>query len=138
MYREAMTDFLIAFAAALVAMAVIDGLWLGLVARSFYRRHLAPLMAERPNWTAAAAFYLLYVLGVTVFAVLPGVEADSLLDAAWRGALFGLVAYATYDLTNAATLRGWPTIVVVVDMAWGTVLSATVAAAATGVVLLIG
>jgi uncharacterized membrane protein len=84
------------------------------------------------------AFYLLYILGVTVFAVLPGVDANSVLDAAWRGALFGLVAYATYDLTNAATLRGWPTIVVVVDMAWGAVLSATVAGVAAGAVLLIG
>lgn len=132
-----MTDFLIAFVAALLAMAVIDGLWLGLVARSFYRRHLGPLMAERPNWTAAVAFYLLYVVGVTVFAALPGAEAESLADAAWRGGLFGLVAYATYDLTNGATLRGWPNIVVVVDMAWGTILSAAIATVATGAVLIL-
>jgi uncharacterized membrane protein len=132
-----MTDFLIAFVAALLAMAVIDGLWLGLVARGFYRRHLGFLMAEKPNWVAAIAFYLLYVLGVTVFAVVPAVDADSLADAAWRGGLFGLVAYATYDLTNAATLRGWPGIVTVVDMAWGVLLSAAVAVAATGAVLLI-
>jgi uncharacterized membrane protein len=132
-----MTDFLIAFVAALLAMAVIDGLWLGLVARSFYRRHLGPLMAERPNWAAAVAFYLLYVVGVTVFAALPGAEAESLTDAAWRGGLFGLVAYATYDLTNAATLRGWPWIVVAIDMAWGAILTAAIATAATGAVLLL-
>ena len=132
-----MLDFALAFAASLLAMAVIDGLWLGLVARGFYRRHLGALMAERPNWTAAVAFYLLYVLGVTVFAVLPAVDAAAIPDAMWRGALFGLVAYATYDLTNAATLRGWPGIVTLVDMAWGTLLSATVATAATGAVLLI-
>jgi uncharacterized membrane protein len=133
-----MTDFLIAFVAALLAMAVIDGLWLGLVARSFYRRHLGPLMADRPNWAAAIAFYLLYVVGVTVFAVLPAADADSLLDAAWRGGLFGLIAYATYDLTNAATLRGWPGIVVLVDMAWGVALTAAVAVAATGALLVLG
>ncbi|HEX6128504.1 MAG TPA: DUF2177 family protein [Candidatus Limnocylindria bacterium] len=132
-----MTDFLIAFVAALLAMAVIDGLWLGLVARTFYRRHLGPLMAERPNWVAAVAFYLLYVVGVTVFAALPGAEAESLIDAAWRGGLFGLVAYATYDLTNAATLRAWPNIVVVVDMAWGAILTAAIATVATGAVLLL-
>jgi uncharacterized membrane protein len=107
------------------------------VARTFYRRHLGPLMAERPNWAAAVAFYLLYVVGVTVFAVLPAADAASLAEAAWRGALFGLVAYATYDLTNAATLRGWPGIVVVVDMAWGMALTAVVAVAATGAVLLV-
>ena len=132
-----MTDFLIAFVAALLAMAVIDGVWLGLVARSFYRRHLGPLMSDRPNWAAAVAFYLLYVVGVTVFAALPGAEAKSLTDAAWRGGLFGLVAYATYDLTNAATLRGWPNIVVVVDMAWGAILTAAISTVATGAVLLL-
>ncbi len=132
-----MTDVLVAFVAALAAMAVIDGLWLGLVARTFYRRYLGPLMADQPNWTAAVAFYLLYVVGVTVFAVLPAADSGSLADAAWRGGLFGLVAYATYDLTNAATLRGWPGIVVVVDMAWGVALTAAVATAATGAVLLL-
>jgi uncharacterized membrane protein len=132
-----MTDALVAFVAALAAMAVIDGVWLGLVARTFYRRHLGPLMADRPNWTAAVAFYLLYVVGVTVFAVLPAADSGSLLGAAWRGGLFGLVAYATYDLTNAATLRGWPGIVVVVDMAWGMMLTASVATTAAGVVLLV-
>ena len=130
-----MSDFLLAFASSLVAMAVIDGVWLGAVARTFYRRHLGFLMADRPNWTAAIAFYLLYVLGVTIFAVLPGLDAGSVWDAAWRGAIFGLVAYATYDLTNAATLRGWPSIVTVVDMAWGTVLTAAVASAAGFVVI---
>jgi uncharacterized membrane protein len=132
-----MTEAIVAFVAALGAMAVVDGLWLGLVARTFYRRHLGPLMAERPNWAAAVAFYLLYVVGVTVFAVLPAADAASLAEAAWRGALFGLVAYATYDLTNAATLRDWPGIVVVVDMAWGMALTAVVAVAATGAVLLV-
>jgi uncharacterized membrane protein len=122
------------FIATLVAMAVLDGLWLGLVARSFYRRHLGFLMAETPNWLAAGAFYLIYTIGVAVFVVQPAVDDGSLLTAAWRGGLFGFVAYATYDLTNAATVRGWPNVVTLVDMAWGTLLTAGVALAATAAV----
>jgi uncharacterized membrane protein len=132
-----MTEFAIAFGAALLAMAVFDGAWLGLVARGFYRRHLGALIADRPRWAAAVAFYLLYVLGVTVFAVQPALDTDALVDALWRGGMFGLVAYATYDLTNAATLRGWSSVVTVVDMLWGTVLTASVATAATAVVQLL-
>ena len=123
------------FLATFAVMAVLDGIWLLVVARSFYRQHLGFLMADTPNWAAAGAFYVIYAVGVTVFATQAGVEDASVLTAAWRGALFGLVAYATYDLTNMATLRGWPTIVTVVDMAWGTALSAAVAAAATFIVL---
>lgn len=118
----------------ILVFLVIDGIWLGLVARTFYRRHLGFLMAEKPNWAAAGIFYLLYAVGLTVFAVIPGTDAASATEALWRGALFGLVAYATYDLTNQATVRDWPAIVTGVDLAWGTVLSASVAAIATYVV----
>ena len=123
------------FIATFAVMAVLDGIWLLVVARSFYRQHLGFLMADAPNWAAAGAFYVIYAVGVTVFATQGGVDDGSVLTAAWRGGLFGLVAYATYDLTNMATLRGWPTIVTVVDIAWGTLLSAAVAAAATFIVL---
>jgi uncharacterized membrane protein len=122
------------FIASLAAMAVLDGLWLGLVARGFYRQQLGFLMAETPNWAAAVVFYLVYTVGVTVFVVQPAVDASSLGTAMWRGALFGLVAYATYDLTNMATVRGWPTLVTIVDLAWGVVLTAAVALAATAAV----
>ena len=91
--------------------------------------------AERPIWAAAGIFYLIYAIGLTVFAVIPGTDAAAPLEALWRGALFGLVAYATYDLTNHATLRDWPLIVTVVDLAWGTVLSGAVATIATYVVI---
>jgi uncharacterized membrane protein len=123
------------FLATFAVMAVLDGAWLLGVARGFYRTHLGFLMADTPNWAAAGAFYLIYAVGVTVFATQPGIDDASALTAAWRGGLFGLVAYATYDLTNMATLRGWPTIVTIVDMAWGTLLSAAVAGIATLVVL---
>jgi uncharacterized membrane protein len=125
-----MTQFL----ATVVAFIVIDGVWLGLVARTFYRRHLGYLMAEKPNWAAAGIFYLLYAIGLTVFVVIPASDAGSVLEGLWRGALFGLVAYATYDLTNHATVRDWPAIVTGIDLAWGTALSASVAAIATYVV----
>jgi uncharacterized membrane protein len=124
-----------AFVASLVAMAVIDGIWLALVARNFYRDNLGHLLADSTNWVAAVAFYFIYVAGITFFATQPGIEEGSALTAAWRGAILGFFAYATYDLTNHATLRGWPTIVTVVDMAWGAVLTAAVAGIAAFVVL---
>jgi uncharacterized membrane protein len=112
--------------ATLVAFFAIDLVWLGLVARTFYRKHLGFLMAPQVNWPAALIFYLLFVVGILVFAVLPGLEAGSLKTTVGRAALLGLIAYATYDLTNLATLKDWPVIVTVVDLVWGTVLSVAV------------
>jgi uncharacterized membrane protein len=126
---------LAAYVAGLVAMAVIDGVWLAVIARNLYRDNLAHLLGDSTNWFAAVAFYLIYVAGVTFFATWPGIEEGSALTAAWRGALLGFFAYATYDLTNHATLREWPTIVTVVDMAWGAVLTAAIAGLAAFVVL---
>lgn len=114
------------YLATFVAFLAIDMVWLGLVARTFYRKYLGFLMAPSPNWLAAILFYLLFVVGVLVLAVLPGLETNSLKTTLLRGALFGLVAYATYDLTNLATVKDWPLIVTVVDMIWGTVLSLVV------------
>jgi uncharacterized membrane protein len=112
--------------ATLVAFFAIDLVWLVLVARTFYRKYLGFLMAPSPNWLAAILFYLLFVVGIVVFAVLPGLETNSLKTTLLRGALFGLIAYATYDLTNLATVKDWPLIVTVVDMIWGTVVSVVV------------
>ena len=113
---------------ALPTFLVLDGIWLGLVARSFYQTHLGHLMRANVNWAAAAAFYLLFVVGIVVLAVWPAVERQSLAHALVLGALFGLVTYAAYDLTNLATLQGFPLRVALVDLAWGTVLCATVSA----------
>jgi len=115
--------------ATLVAFFAIDLVWLGLVARTFYRNYLGFLMAPQVNWPAALIFYLLFVVGILVFAILPGLEAGSLKTTLVRAALLGLIAYATYDLTNLATLKDWPVIVTVVDLIWGTVLSMAVSCA---------
>jgi uncharacterized membrane protein len=113
---------------SLVGFLVIDMIWLGVVARGFYRRHLGFLLADQVNWWAAIAFYLLFVAGVLVFAVAPGLQAQSLARTLLLGGFFGLVTYATYDLTNMATVKSWPWVVTVVDMVWGTVLAAAVSA----------
>jgi uncharacterized membrane protein len=113
----------------LVAFFAIDMVWLGLVARGFYRQHLGYLLAPNPNWAAAILFYLLFVAGLLIFAVLPGLQAGSLSKALLLGALLGLLTYATYDLTNMATIKDWPLIVTIVDMAWGVVLASLVTCA---------
>jgi uncharacterized membrane protein len=109
-----------------LAFLTIDSLWLGLVAPSFYRSHIGYIMAETPNYFAAGLFYLVFIFGMVVFIVEPGVREGTLMQSVSRGALFGLVTYATYDLTNLATLEGWPVLLTVVDLTWGTVLSAVV------------
>lgn len=119
-----MINYLKLFLVTLVAFFAIDMLWLGLIARSFYRKHLGFLMAPTTNWTAAIIFYLLFILGILVFVVVPGLQQEqSLQTVLIRAALYGLITYATYDLTNLATLKDWPVFLTIVDMTWGTVLS---------------
>ncbi len=105
----------------------IDFVWLTRIAQGFYQTHIGPYLREEPVIWAAVGFYTLYLLGVVVFAVLPGLEAGALVRAAGLGALFGLVAYATFDLTCMALFRDFPPIVVAVDLAWGTVLTSCTA-----------
>jgi uncharacterized membrane protein len=116
----------------LIAFFAIDMVWLGLVARTFYREHLGFLLAPNTKWIAAIMFYLLFILGILVFVVVPGLDDDSLRTTLLRAALFGLVTYATYDLTNLATVKDWPVLVTIVDMIWGTVLSVTVSLVSFG------
>jgi uncharacterized membrane protein len=105
----------------------IDMLWLGFVAKDFYRSRLLGLMGDI-NWPAAIIFYLVFLVGLTFFAIYPAAVKGSIVSALTLGALFGFFTYATYDLTNLATLKGWPFSVALVDMAWGTLLGASVAA----------
>lgn len=110
------------------AFLTLDALWLGVVARGLYRRELGFLLAEEVRWGAALLFYLLYVAGIVTVVVLPNQEA-TLLRTAVIGGVFGLCAYAAYDLTNLATVARWPVLVTAVDMVWGTVLTAATALA---------
>jgi len=111
---------------------LVDGIWLTLVARGFYRRELGALLRDGGvRVEFAAAFYVMYAAGIVIFAVLPGLERGGVVRSALLGALLGLLAYAAYDLTNLATLRGFSGRMAVVDLAWGTLLTAGVAGAVT-------
>ena len=112
-----------------VVFFIIDLTWIGLVAKKFYWGQMGNLLKDDINWIAALVFYLLYIVGIFVFAILPAVENDSVTSAMFYGALFGFFCYATYDLTNLATLKGFPLKVVVVDMIWGVVLTGSVSTA---------
>ena len=120
---------LIAYAATAVVFLALDAVWLTTMADRLYRAELGRLMLDRPEMAPAAAFYALYVVGVVVFAVLPGLERGRWTTALGLGALLGLVAYAAYDLTNQATLRGWSWRVTVADLCWGSFVTAAAAAA---------
>ena len=119
-----MKTVLIAYAGTAASLLVADAIWLGLVARTFYRDQLGTLMLPQPNFAVAAAFYIFFAMAVVVLAVLPGYRAGSLPTTLFYGAVRGLAAYGTYDITNLATLKGWPVIVSLVDMAWGTFVTA--------------
>jgi uncharacterized membrane protein len=124
-----MIYYLKLYLASLVVFFAVDMVWLGLVATSFYKKHLGFLMAPTINWYAAIIFYLLFILGILVFVVLPGIKENSLQNTILRAVLFGLITYATYDLTNLATIKDWPLTVTLVDLAWGMVLSTIVSVA---------
>ncbi len=115
------------YCATLIAFFAVDMIWLGLVARSFYKKQLGFLLSPEINWPAAIIFYLLFVAGILVFVVLPGLKEDSLQTTILRAALFGLVTYATYDLTNLATVRDWPVLITVIDLVWGSFVSGATA-----------
>ena len=122
-----MKTYFIGYVAALVTLAILDALWLGVASREFYKARLGQLLLEQPNWYAAILFYLIHALGIVVFAV---PLAESWASAMFYGALFGFCVYAAYDLTNLATLRGWPLTVSLVYLAWGAVVTAAAAVAA--------
>lgn len=111
----------------------IDLVWIGVVANRFYQEHLGTLLRPDVVWGAALLFYAVYIAGILVFAVIPALGAESVVRAVALGAFLGFFAYATFDLTCLALFRNFPVIVVVVDLAWGTVLTASVAAAGYGI-----
>ena len=118
--------FIKLFIIALPVFFVIDMIWLVLVAKNFYREQIGFLMAPDIKWYAAIIFYLLFIAGIITFVISPAIEKSSWTHALLYGAFFGLVTYATYDLTNLSTLKNWPILVTIVDLIWGMVLSASV------------
>jgi len=117
---------LINYLLTLIVFLIIDMAWLGLVAKNLYQKYLGDFLSDQVNWTAAFIFYLIYVVGVSVFAIYPAIKKNSARSAALMGCLFGFFSYATYDLTNLATLKGWPLPIVFIDITWGIILTAMV------------
>lgn len=120
---------LLSYLLTTIVFFAIDLLWLGIIAKNLYSKYLGDFLADQVNWTAALIFYLLFIIGIFVFAIMPAVEKNELQYAIIYGALFGFFTYATYDLTNLATLKNWPLTIVFIDMAWGAFLSGSVATA---------
>jgi uncharacterized membrane protein len=116
--------YVVAYIATAVVFLGLDAIWLSKIALGMYRQELGSLLLEKPNLAIAAGFYLLYVVGIVVLAVVPAISEGGWVKALLMGAVLGLVAYGTYDITNLSTLKGWSTRLALIDIAWGTALTA--------------
>jgi len=121
-----------------IVFFAIDMLWLGLVAKNIYQKHLGSLLSDKVNWPAAIIFYLIFIVGIFIFVINPSIEKHSVTRAIILGAVFGFISYATYDLTNYATLKGFPLNIVFIDLAWGAILTSLVSLAGYYIVKFIG
>ena len=117
---------LISYGLTLIVFLIVDLAWLGIIAKNLYSKYLGEFMTDSINWTAAIIFYLIFVAGLLIFVIYPSVEKNSVTQVLVLGALFGIITYSTYDLTNLATLKGWPIQIVIIDIIWGSVLSTIV------------
>ena len=122
------TDWLLIYAATMTAFLLLDGLWLGVVARKFYASELGSLMADPIRVLPASIFYLMYAVGLVVLAIQPGDGSVTWVHAGFTGALIGFLAYGTYDMTNLSTIRDWPLRMSLVDWTWGTLLTGSASA----------
>lgn len=125
MFRKILISYLL----TVVVFFAIDMVWLGLIAKNIYRKYLGFLMRDSVNWPAAIIFYFIFIVGIFIFVIIPSIEKQSAASALFLGAFFGFITYATYDLTNYATLKGFPLNIVFIDLAWGSVLTAVVSLA---------
>ena len=123
------TKLIFSYTLTFLVFLAVDLTWLGFIAKDLYKKYLGDFLSEQVNWAAAIVFYLLFIVGIFIFCILPAVEKDSLRSAITLGALFGFFTYATYDLTNLATLKNWPLPIVFIDLTWGAVLSGIVSTA---------
>ena len=121
-----MSMFIKLYLIALPIFLILDGLWLGLIAKTFYAKQIGFLFKTGINWIAALLFYLLFIVALILFVINPAIEKGSLVHAILFGALFGFITYATYDLTNLATIKDWPIMVTIVDLVWGSFVTAAV------------
>jgi len=119
-------SILISYLLTFIVFLMIDMLWLGVIAKKIYQKYLSSFLTDNVNWTAAFIFYFIFVVGISIFVIYPSVNKGSVYNTLLMGALFGFFTYATYDLTNLATLKGWPLPIVIIDIVWGSVLSAIV------------
>jgi uncharacterized membrane protein len=126
---EPMAYYIKLYFATLAVFFAVDMFWLGVISRAFYKKQLGFLMAPDINWYAALIFYFLFIFGILVFVVLPGLKENALPVMLLKAALFGLITYATYDLTNLATVKDWPLVITIVDLIWGMVLTTIVSLA---------
>jgi uncharacterized membrane protein len=129
--------FIKVYLIALPVFFAIDMFWLVLIAKSFYANQIGFLMRPDINWAAAILFYVIFIAGLVLFVIMPALEKRSLLHSIMFGALFGFISYATYDLTNLATIKNWPILVTIVDLIWGAALSALVSLASYLIALVV-
>ena len=132
------SKLIISYVLTFAVFFIIDIAWLGFVAKDIYKKYLGNLLSDNVNWAAAIVFYLLFVVGIFIFAIMPSVDKNSLQSAIILGALFGFFTYATYDLTNLATLKDWSITIVFIDIIWGAVLTSIVSTAGFYIVQYMG
>ncbi|GEM04951.1 membrane protein [Halolactibacillus miurensis] len=118
--------FFIIYLITFAVFIVIDLIWLGFIAKNLYQEHIGFIMSKKPNWVAAIVFYLIFIFGLVYFVINPALDSGSFVEALLRGMLFGFITYSTYDLTNLATLEGWPIKITIIDLIWGTSLGGLV------------
>ncbi len=118
-----LSKLIISYFLTTLVFFILDMLWLGLIAKDLYNKYLIDFLSDKVNWTAAIIFYLLFIIGIFYFCILPAIEKDSISKAIIGGAFFGIITYATYDLTNLATLKNWPLPIVFIDIIWGMLLT---------------
>ncbi|WP_198022494.1 DUF2177 family protein [Carnobacterium pleistocenium] len=121
-----MMEYFIIYMITLAVFFLIDIVWLALIANKLYRNQIGFIMKDKPNWVVAILFYLIFVLGLVFFVIDPALLSESMLEALLRGMFFGFITYATYDLTNLATLDKWPLKITIIDLIWGTSLGGLV------------
>ena len=114
------------FAVTFVVFMGIDLIWLGFVAKNIYSKYLGYLMTPNVNWLAALIFYVIFIIGILYFVIAPSLVDRDFTQLVIRAMLFGFITYATYDLTNLATVRDWPITITIIDLIWGTTLSTSV------------